>query len=140
LERKAALAIISLIIFIAALNITTTLALLVNERRLDIAILRTSGARTRSLMTIFLLEGLFLGFTGIFFGVALGLFGCLIGNYFKIISLPEEVYSLSYIPLRPEISNILLIIFIAVFLCLVATLYPALKASRIRPLENLRTQ
>jgi lipoprotein-releasing system permease protein len=140
LERKAALAIISLIIFIAALNITTTLALLVNERRLDIAILRTSGARTRSLVTIFLLEGLFLGVTGIFFGVCLGLFSCFIGNYFRIISLPAEVYSLSYIPLRPEISNILLIIFIALFLCLIATLYPALKASRIKPLENLRTQ
>ncbi|HVE59211.1 MAG TPA: ABC transporter permease [Pyrinomonadaceae bacterium] len=140
LERKVTLAIISLIIFIAALNITTTLALLVNERRLDIAILRTSGARTSSLISIFLLEGLFLGFTGIFFGVAIGLFGCLIGNYFRIISLPAEVYSLSYIPLRPEISNILLIIFIAVFLCSIATLYPALKASRIKPLENLRTQ
>jgi len=140
LEKKVALAIISLIIFIAALNITTTLALLVNERRLDIAILRTSGARTRSLILIFLLEGLFLGFTGIFFGVALGLAGCFIGNYFRIISLPAEVYSFSYIPLRPEISNILLIIFIAVILCLIATLYPALKASRIKPLENLRTQ
>lgn len=140
LERKAALAIISLIIFIAALNITTTLALLVNERRLDIAILRTSGARTRSLILIFLLEGLFLGVTGIFFGVAFGLAGCFIGNYFRIISLPAEVYSLSYIPLRPEISNILLIIIIAVLLCLIATLYPALKASRIKPLENLRTQ
>ncbi len=140
LERKVALAIISLIIFIAALNITTTLALLVNERRLDIAILRTCGAKTRSLLTIFLLEGLFLGFLGIFLGVAFGLLGCLIGNYFKIISLPAEVYSLRYIPLRPEFFNILLIIFIAFFVCLIATLYPALKASRIKPLENLRTQ
>ncbi len=140
LERKVALAIISLIIFIAALNITTTLALLVNERRLDIAILRTCGAKTSSLLTIFLLEGLFLGFIGICFGVILGLFSCFVGNYFKIISLPAEVYSLNYIPLRPEVFNILLIIFIAFFVCLIATLYPALKASRIKPLENLRTQ
>jgi len=140
LERKVSLAIISLIIFIAALNITTTLALLVNERRLDIAILRTCGAKTVSLIKIFLLEGLFLGFIGIFFGVILGLFSCFVGNYFKIISLPAEVYSLSYIPLRPEVLNILMIIFIAFFLCLTATFYPALKASRIKPLENLRTQ
>src|SRR5215213_229238 len=116
LERKVALAVIALIIFIAALNITTTLALLVNERRLDIAVLRTCGAKTRSLVTIFLLEGLFLGLAGIFAGVALGLLGCFAGNYFKVISLSAEVYSLNYIPLRPEIANILLTIFIALVL------------------------
>lgn len=140
LERKVAFAVIGLIIFIAALNITTTLALLVGERRLDIAILRTCGATTRSLITIFLVEGLFLGFVGIFAGVVLGLAGCFFGNYFKIISIPAEVYSLNYIPLRPEISSILPIILTAFFLCLTACLYPALKASRIKPLENLRTQ
>ncbi|MGI8469584.1 MAG: ABC transporter permease, partial [Pyrinomonadaceae bacterium] len=69
LERKAALAVISLIIFIAVLNITTTLALLVNERRFDIAVLRTCGAKTRDLISIFLLEGLLLGLIGIFGGV-----------------------------------------------------------------------
>ncbi len=140
LERKFALAIISLIIFIAALNITTTLALLVNERRLDIAILRTCGAKTRSLLTIFLLEGLFLGFIGIFAGVCLGLLGCFAGNYFKIVRLSAEVYSLNYIPLHPQAANILLIILITFILCLTACIYPALKASRIKPLENLRTQ
>ena len=140
LERKVALAIISLIIFIAALNITTTLALLVNERRLDIAILRTCGAKTPSLIFIFLLEGLFLGFIGIFFGVVLGLLGCVLGNYFKIIRLSAEVYSLNYIPFHPNLANVLLIVFIAFLLCLTATVYPAFKASRIKPLENLRTQ
>ena len=140
LERKVALAIISLIIFIAALNITTTLALLVNERRLDIAILRTCGAKTRNLITIFLFEGLFLGIIGIFFGVIFGLFGCFAGNYFKVVSLSAEVYSLNYIPLHPQPANILLIIFITFLLCLTAIVYPALKASRIKPLENLRTQ
>lgn len=140
LERKVALAVIALIIFIAALNITTTLALLVNERRLDIAILRTCGARARSLVAIFLLEGLFLGFIGIVTGVILGLAGCFAGNYFRVVSIPAEVYSLNYIPLRPDFSNVLLTALIAFFLSLSATLYPALKASRIKPLENLRRQ
>jgi lipoprotein-releasing system permease protein len=140
LERKVALAVIGLIIFIAALNITTTLALLVNERRLDIAMLRTCGARTRNLLAVFLIEGLFLGFAGIFAGVVLGLLGCFLGNYFKIVSIPAEVYALSYIPLRPEISNILLIVLTSFLLCLAATVYPAFRASRIKPLENLRTQ
>ena len=140
LERKVALAIISLIIFIAALNITTTLALLVNERKLDIAILRTCGAKTKSLVFVFLIEGLFLGLIGIFFGVIFGLLGCILGNYFKIINISAEVYSLSFIPFRPHLSNIFLIIFTAFLLCLTATIYPAFKASRIKPLENLRTQ
>jgi lipoprotein-releasing system permease protein len=140
LERKVALAIISLIIFIAALNITTTLALLVNERRLDIAILRTCGARTKNLIFIFLFEGLFLGFLGILSGVVLGLIICMAGNYFQIINISAEVYSLRYIPFRPQMTNVLLIILIAFLLCLTATVYPAFKASKIKPLENLRMQ
>ena len=140
LERKVALAIISLIIFIATLNITTTLALLVNERRLDIAILRTCGAKTSSLIFIFLIEGLLLGFVGISFGVILGLLGCVVGNYFQIIRLSAEVYSLNYIPFHPQFVSILLIVFITFLLCLTATIYPSLKVSRIKPLENLRTQ
>ncbi|MDQ3180134.1 MAG: ABC transporter permease [Acidobacteriota bacterium] len=140
LERKVALVIISLIIFIAALNITTTLALLVNERRLDIAILRTCGTKTQSLIFIFLVEGLFLGFIGIFFGVVLGLLVCVSGNYFKIIRISAEIYSLEFIPFRPHLATILLIVVITIIVCLTATIYPALKASRVKPSENLRTQ
>ncbi|HXG86364.1 MAG TPA: ABC transporter permease [Pyrinomonadaceae bacterium] len=140
LERKFAFAVISLIIFIAALNITTTLALLVNERKFDIAILRTCGARARSLIFIFLYEGLFLGFIGIVSGVILGLLACFLGNRFKIVSLSAEVYSLNYIPFHPSLTNILFIILIAFALCLTATIYPAFRASRVKPLENLRTQ
>ena len=138
LEKKASLAVISLIIFIAVLNITTTLALLVNERKFDIAVLRTCGAKTRSLITIFLIEGLFLGFIGIFGGVISGLATCLIGNYFKLVSISAEVYSLDYIPLRPVFADVLLIVSITFILCLTATVYPALRAAQIKPLENLR--
>ena len=138
LEKKAVLAIISLIIFIAALNITTTLALLVNERRLDIAVLRTCGAKTRSLILIFLTEGLYLGFVGILFGAVAGLIGCAAGNYFKVIKISAEVYSLNYIPFHPTAASVLLIVFIAFLLSLTATVFPAYKASKIKPLENLR--
>ncbi|MCY7347543.1 MAG: ABC transporter permease [Pyrinomonadaceae bacterium] len=140
LERKVALAIISLIIFIAALNITTTLALLVNERRLDIAVLRTCGAKARSLTAIFLLEGLFLGFAGILLGVISGLLGCFLANYFKLVSLPAEVYSLNQITLAPTLANVLLIACAAFPVCLAGSVFPALKASKIKPLENLRRQ
>ncbi len=132
------LAIISLIIFIAALNITTTFALLVNESRLDIAILRTCGAKTRSLMKIFLLEGLFFSLIGIISGVILGL-QAVFRQIISTVSLDSEVYSLNQITLQPSFMNVLLIMAIAFGLCLTATLYPAWKASRIKPLENLRT-
>ena len=138
LERKVSFAIISLIIFIAVLNITTTLALLVNERRLDIAILRTCGIKTKSLILIFLFEGFFLGFFGVSCGVILGLLGCQIGNYFKLINISAEVYSLSYIPFHPDLLNILFVVFTALILCLAATTYPAFRASRVKPSENLR--
>ncbi|HEX8638430.1 MAG TPA: ABC transporter permease [Pyrinomonadaceae bacterium] len=138
LERKVAFAVISLIIFVAALNITTTLALLVSERRSDIAVLRTCGARSRNLMTIFLLEGIFLGFAGIFLGVAVGLIACAAGNYFQVVSLSSEVYALSYVPLRPAAANVLLVALAAFVLCLLSTVYPAFRAGRVKPLENLR--
>lgn len=139
LEKKVSLAIISLIIFIAVLNITTTLAMLVNERKLDIAVLRTCGATTRSLLSIFLLEGIFLGIIGTFFGVTLGLIGCFTANYFKFIRLDSAVYSLEFIQLRPEFTDVLLIIAVALLLSFSATIYPAWKAAKIKPLENLRT-
>ncbi len=140
LERKVTVSIISLIIFIAALNITTTLALLINERRLDIAVLRTCGAKTRNLIAIFLLEGIILSLAGIAAGTALGLSTCFFGNYFKIVRLDKEVYSLSHVPFHPAASDLILIVSIALMLCIGATLYPALRVTKIKPLENLRTQ
>ena len=138
LEKKVALSIILLIVFIAVLNITTTLALLVNERKLDIAVLRTCGAKTKNLLLIFLFEGIFLGLAGIFFGVVLGLTGCFIGNYFRLINLPSDVYSLSYVPLIPDSGEIFLTATAAFVLSLTASIYPAWRAARIKPLENLR--
>lgn len=138
LERKVALAIIMLIIFIAVLNITTTLSLLVAERKLDIAVLRTCGAKTKSLVTVFLLEGLILSLVGIFLGIFIGLSACFTGNYFKVISLSEQVYSLNYIPFNVDYLSVLIISASTFLLSLIAISYPALKASRIKPLENLR--
>lgn len=140
LERRVALAIISLIIFIAALNITTTLALLVNERRLDIAVLRTCGAKTWQLIFIFLFEGIFLGAIGIFLGTVFGLIGAAAGNYFQIVRLSKEIYSLKYVPFHVTPTTIFLIISVAFLICLAATVYPAYRASRIKPLENFRQQ
>ena len=89
LERKVSFAIISLILFIAALNITSTLSILATERAADMAILRACGAGAGKLMSVFLLEGLILGVAGIAVGLILGLGGCYLGNYFRLVSLTE---------------------------------------------------
>src|SRR6185503_5868458 len=99
LERRIGMVIIGLIVFIAVLNITTTLILVVVERRRDIAILNTMGATTRSIMSIFVIEGAIVGMLGAAGGVLLGAIAVLVANHYQLISLPADVYSISNVPL-----------------------------------------
>lgn len=140
LEKKTAFFIILLIILVAVLNITTTLALLVNERRFDIAVLRTCGAKAKSLVLMFVLEGVVLGTAGILAGTILGLLVCWAANEARLISLPADVYSIAYVPLRPAIMDLVTFAAGSFLLCLIATFYPAFTASRIKPMENFRIQ
>lgn len=138
LERRMGLFIIALIIFIAALNITTTLILVVVERRRDIGILSAMGASSKSIMGIFMIEGAIIGVLGAVVGVVLGGFACFIGNRYRLVSLPADVYSISNVPFNPQIGDVMLAAVVAFLLSFVATLYPARAASRVRPVEMLR--
>jgi lipoprotein-releasing system permease protein len=138
LERRTVALIIALIMFVAALNITTTLVLVVVERRSDIAILGAMGARPRSIMLIFMCEGAIIGAVGAALGVALGLAACYVGERFKLVSLPADVYSLSAIPFHPHARDVFAAALIAFVVSLLATIYPARAAARLRPAEALR--
>lgn len=138
LERRMGLFIIGLIIAIATLNITTMLILVVVERRRDIAILRALGATRTGVMWLFIIEGAVVGAIGAIAGVLIGLAACLIGNHYKVVSLPADVYSISNVPLNPKLSEVLLAALIAFALSVLATVYPARAASRMRPVEALR--
>jgi lipoprotein-releasing system permease protein len=138
LERRVGILVIALIILIAALNITTTLVLVVVERRSDIAILRTMGATPRSIMIIFMIEGAVLGAIGATVGGMLGRAACFAGNYYKLVRLPAEVYSISSVPFNTHFRDVLLSVLIAFVLSLLATIYPAQAAARVRPVETLR--
>lgn len=138
LERRMGLIILALIIVVAALNITTTLVLVVVERRSDIAILSAMGARARSIMYIFIIEGACVGLIGALSGVALGLTLCVIGDRYHLVSLPADVYSLASVPFHPQARDAALAALLAFILSLVATIYPARAASRLRPAESLR--
>lgn len=140
LERRMGLFIIALIILISTLNITTALVLVVVERRADIAILSAMGARGLSIMLIFMIEGACIGIIGALAGVALGLIGCTVGNRYQLVSLPADVYSLSNIPFHTRAEDVLIAAAVAFVLSLVATIYPARAASRVRPAEALRDQ
>jgi len=138
LERRIGVVIIGLIIFIAALNITTTLILVVIERRRDIAILNALGATSKSIMSIFVIEGALVGMVGAAVGVLLGAAAIVIANRYQLISLPAEVYSISNVPLSLNLRDAALAALAAFVLSVIATVYPAREAARIRPAEMLR--
>ena len=138
LERRMGLFIIALIILIATLNITTTLVLLVVERRSDIATLSAMGAQPKSIMLVFIIEGAIIGIIGIITGIALGLLACLVGDRYKLVSLPADIYSISNVPFHARAVDIALAALVAFVLSLLATIYPARAASRLRPAEALR--
>jgi len=138
LERRMGLFIIGLIIAIAALNITTMLILVVVERRRDIAVLRALGAKAKGVMLVFVIEGAVVGAVGALIGIVVGLSACAIGNYTKVVSLPAEVYSISNVPLNARLSETLIAGVVAFVLSVIATLYPARAAARMRPVDTLR--
>lgn len=138
LERRMGLFIIGLIIAIATLNITTMLILVVAERRRDIAILNALGATRLGIMLLFIIEGAVVGALGAIAGVLVGVATCFIANYFKLVSLPADVYSISNVPLINKPAEMLLAALVAFLLSVIATIYPARAASRMRPAEALR--
>lgn len=140
LEKKAISLTIGLIIMVAALNIVASLVLLVMEKSRDIAILRTMGAPARAIRMIFMLQGLTIGCVGTATGAALGLIVCVVANRYRLISLPGDVYQISYLPFRLQALDVVVVIVSAVAVCFLATIYPARQAGRLDPAEALRNQ
>jgi lipoprotein-releasing system permease protein len=138
LERRMGLFIIALIILIATLNITTTLILVVVERRRDIGILSAIGADSKSISAIFMIEGAIIGALGAVLGVLLGIVACVVGNRYHLVSLPADVYSITNVPFHPQTGDVLLAALVAFLLSWTATIYPARAAARVRPVEMLR--
>jgi lipoprotein-releasing system permease protein len=138
LERRMGLLIIGLIIAIAALNITTMLILVVIERRRDIAILNALGAMRKAVMLIFVIVGAIVGMVGALSGIVIGVVACAIVNHYKLVSLPADVYSISNVPLNLRFSEVLFAGVIAFVLSVLATIYPARAAAKMRSVETLR--
>lgn len=138
LEKRLALLIISLISLLACLNLTAMLALAVNERRRDIAVLQTCGAKRRAIASAFVLEGVILTLAGALCGVLFGAVSCFLINRFGFLQLPADIYSLEKIALQITPEDVLKTVLTALLLGTFSTLLPALSAARIKPWDNLR--
>ena len=138
LEKMAISITIGLIVMVAALNIIASLILLVMEKHSDIAILKTMGASRRSIMAVFMLQGLVIGIAGTALGTAGGYgLSCLLDRY-KLIRVPIDVYQIAYVPFTLMPLDVALVVVSALAICFLATIYPARQAARLDPAEALR--
>ena len=145
-EKRVMFLILILIVAIASFNIVSSLLMLVKNKEKEIAILKTLGASDFYITSIFLLQGIFLGFLGITLGL---IFGVLLANnvnfvidfiehLFNISLLPPEIYHLSEIPAIVKMSDIRFVTLFSVLIILFSSLYPARKAASVRPADPLR--
>jgi lipoprotein-releasing system permease protein len=137
LEKIGIFIALDLIILVAALNIISALVMVVMEKNKDIAILKSMGAKTGSIMRIFFYQGMVIGLSGTTLGVTLGLSLCAVLKRYKIIELPSNVYPMSTMPVKVVPMDVSIIAISAILITLAATLYPSWKASRIRPADAL---
>ncbi|HNQ78093.1 MAG TPA: ABC transporter permease [Acidobacteriota bacterium] len=138
LERLLLFLAIGLIVIVAALNIVSTLILMVMEKVRDIGILRSMGASPGDIRLIFMLQGLFIGVLGTAIGVALGTSAAMVLDKYRVIPLSLEVYPIPYVPFHTGAGQVLLVSVFSVAISLVATVYPSRKAASLSPMEALR--
>jgi lipoprotein-releasing system permease protein len=146
MEKMVMFVILSLIILVAVINLISMLMMLVTDKQADIAILRTLGATPRSIMGMFMVQGVLVGFVGIAFGVGLGsllswkLPGIVkwIEHTFNVTFLKPDVYYISEVPSLLLWHDVLWVSLLTFTFSLLATLYPAWRASRTQPAQALR--
>ncbi len=146
IEKTMMFIILMLIVAVAAFNVVSTLVMAVTDKQADIAILRTLGATPRSIMQVFMVQGVIIGVLGTLLGVAGGIALALnidvvvpfLERLLKMQFLSKEVYFINELPSDLHAADVIAITSVALVLSLIATLYPSWRASRVRPAEALR--
>ena len=146
LEKRVMFIIVGLIVLVAGFNIICTLIMVVMEKTKDIAILKSMGATSKSIMKIFMLQGVIIGGIGTLMGTVTGLLVAwnigpisrFIENLFGFKILPGDVYYLSELPALVNYEDVAIILVGSVLISLLATLYPSRNASRLDPAEAIR--
>jgi lipoprotein-releasing system permease protein len=137
LEKRVYFIVLLLLVLVASFSIVSTLVMLVMEKGKDIAILKSMGASDWSIQTIFLLQGSLIGFLGVILGTILGYGGC-VGLREYGFKIDERVFSLSTVPVEIVPMNMLIVAIAGFIITATAGLYPAWRASRLRPADALR--
>jgi lipoprotein-releasing system permease protein len=138
LEKFAMFVILVLIVLVASFNIISNLIMNVIEKSREIAILKAIGATNNSIMTIFMMQGLFIGLIGTIIGIAGGYALGVILNKYQIIRLPADVYYLSHLPVKMSAFDFITVSLSAIIISFLATIYPAWQAAKLNPVEPLR--
>lgn len=137
LEKIGMFIAVALIILVASLNIVSALVMVVMEKTHDIAILKSMGATSGSIMRIFFFQGAIIGLTGTILGVLGGLGLCELLSRYQFIELPSNVYPMTTLPIEVLPIDVTIIAFSSIVITLLATLYPSWKASQVHPGEVL---
>lgn len=138
LEKKLMFFTITLIVFVAALNIIATLILMVMEKTRDIGILKAMGSTSGSIMQVFFFQGAMIGVIGTLLGTVLGLTWCWLANTFELIKVPVDIYQIAYVPFRIEVLDLMMIIGVALAISFLSTLFPSRRAARVDPTNALK--
>ncbi|MBN2645642.1 MAG: lipoprotein-releasing ABC transporter permease subunit [Desulfuromonadaceae bacterium] len=146
LEKLGLFIVLAIIVLVAAFNIGTTLIMVVMEKHKDIAILRSMGATSTSILKIFVFEGLLIGVAGTALGSGLGLTLALnadamitwLERCFDVVLFDHAVYGMDHFPSQVVMADVTAVVVTALSICLLATVYPALRAARLDPAESLR--
>lgn len=148
LSRNMVGLLVFLVVGVAAFNVISMLMMMVLKKRKDIAILQTMGVSKSQVLNIFLVQGMLIATVGICCGVLLGIAGCywvtdavaIIESFLGAKLLNTSIYPIDYVPVDLRSSDVVFVALSAFFLTLLATLYPAVKASNTMPVEALRYQ
>ena len=145
-ERNVMFIILSLIIIVAAFNIISGLTILVKNKTKEIAILKSIGVLNKSIKKIFFLVGIIIGTSATIFGIFLGVtfsiyvenIRIFISKVFNISIFPEEIYFLSKMPSEINIPSIIIIALCSIFMTVIVSIFPAIKASKLDPVKGLK--
>ena len=146
MEKTVMFILLSLVVAIAAFNLVSSQVMLVQDKQADIAILRTLGLSPAQVMQVFMVQGLVIGLVGVLLGVV---FGVLLSENLSALVrvvesitgnelMPADVYYISGVPTVVNPMDVLTIMAVSIIMCLLATIYPAWRASKTNPVEALR--
>ena len=138
IEKAVMFTILVLIVLVAAVNIVSSLIMLVLEKRRDIGVLRTMGATPRGILRIFLVQGTLVGLIGTSLGLVAGFVVSYVLGRYKLLHLPGEIYFIDTLPVKIEWTDFLFVAVAATATCFVASVYPAWKAARLAPVDAIR--